>query len=539
MQSLTIVAADARVYVAQFGAAFGVTWLILLWEGRRRKWPTGPWLAMLAWTFTCAMVGSHLAMLGSGAWTAALSRDCLPHTTDKSFLGMVAGGIVGVATSRRLLRLPLAAGDAFAIALPVGLAVGRVGCLLRGCCFGTPTSLPWAISYSPGSLAQGLQVQRGLVGPGSASLPIHPVQVYEMLLLVGLIVVLLLARRRLKEELSLFLLYAVLQSLVRFGIEFVRDGPQVAHIAGMKPLQLVLLGVAGAAAVLLAVCERGAFRVSVTTAPSFWRQALAIGAVGAIAVPFAGWFTQFELGILLAVTVPAAFALAFTAVQSARRAPARWAATAVTAGALVMLGAGSDDLFPPEVREPDYWTVTGAAGGGECAEGAYYGGISGTAAFTHEFDTYSRLRAGGQAAILIPWIAFSGGSLFADGDIRWAGLGGGVAASAFGVRPFARVRLGPSDIAWLESTYGDSLLPFLSQLTVGAGVNIGDAVRLHGGYATLASREMTPWPVGAYIGAVTSMDNGTELFTQGYLISRERCWQLLIGVRYPILSWGQ
>ena len=534
MHSFTILAADARVYIGLFGAAFGVTWLVLLWEGQRRRWPTGPWLAMMAWTLTCAMVGSHLAMLSSGDWTAALSRGCLPHTTDKSFLGMVAGGIVGVATSRRLLRLPLAVGDAFALALPVGLLVGRVGCLLRGCCFGTPTSLPWAISYSPGSLAQSLQAQRGLVAPASSSLPIHPVQVYEILLLIGVIATLHWARRRVRHELSLFLLYALLQSLVRFGIEFMRDGPLVSRLAGLKPLQLVLLGAAGVAGVLLWFCDRGAFRVAVVPAPSFIRQATALAAVGAVTLPFSGWFTEFELAILFAVAIPAMFALAFTAVHAARRAPARWAATAIAAGSMILLGAGSDYLSPfEEIHEPDYWTVTGAAGGGECAEGSYYGGISGTAAFTHEFDTYSRLRAGAQAAILIPWWMASGGNLFADGDIRWAGLGGGASASAFGVRPFARVRLGPSDLAWLEGSYGDSLLPFLSQLSAGIDANLGSGTRLCGGYMT-APESGTPWPAGAYLGGEFVEDEGKVFFASGYWIPRASTWQIVLGVRYRL-----
>lgn len=534
MRSFTILAADARVYIALFGAAFGVTWLVLLWEGQRRRWPPGPWLAMIAWTFTCAMVGSHLAMLGSGDWTAALSHGCLPHTTDKSFLGMVAGGIVGVATSRRLLRLPLAVGDAFALALPVGLVVGRVGCLLRGCCFGTPTSLPWAISYSPGSLAQCLQAQRGLVAPASSSLPVHPVQIYEILLLMGVIATLHWARRRVRHELSLFLFYAVLQSLVRFVIEFMRDGPLVSRFAGLKPLQLVLLGAAGVAVVLLWLCERGAFRVSVVPAPSFIRQATALAAVGAITLPFSGWFTEFELAILFAVAVPALFALALTAVHSARRAPARWAVTGIAVGTLVLLGAESDNIFPfsGEDREPNYWTVTGAAGGGECAEGTYYGGISGTAAFTHEFNTYSRLRVGAQAAILIPWWTFSGGSLFADGDIRWVGLGGGASASAVGVRPFARVRLGPSDIAWLEGTYGNALIPLVSPIAAGVGVNLGGGTRLRGGFMAVSSDEAR-WP-GAYIGTEYAGEENQTYFATGYWIPRGRVWQIVLGVRYAL-----
>ena len=550
MRWFTILAADARVYVALFGAAFGVTWLVLLWEGQRRRWPTGPWLAMIAWTFTCAMVGSHLAMLGSGDWTAALSRGCLPHTTDKSFLGMVAGGIVGVATSRRLLRLPLAVGDAFALALPVGLLVGRVGCVLRGCCFGTPTSLPWAISYSPGSLAQNLQSARGLVAPSAASLAIHPVQVYEILMLIAVIAVLLRAKRRLKHELSLFLLYAVLQSLVRFVIEFMRDGPLVSRVAGLKPLQLVLLGTAAAAAILLWFCERGAFRVSIVSKPSFTRQGLTLVAVSAITLPFAGWFTEFELAILFAVAVPALFALALTAVGSARRAPARWAAAGITVASFVLLGAGSDDLFPPDVDdfEPSYWTVTGAVGGGECAEGVGYGAVSGSAAYTNGFDNHAYLRAGVHAVVPLPWVQASGGGIFGDGGTRWFGLGGGYTLCAFGSGPFGRVRLGPSDIAWLEGSYGDSMLsPFSTrfsraQVSAGIGVSLGERALLHTGYMTIPiNTDQVPqgagWPLGAYIGGTFSLGEGKEVFANAYLVGPAgeagNAAQIMLGVRVP------
>jgi prolipoprotein diacylglyceryltransferase len=543
VSSFTIQAADARLYIALFGSGFAATWLILLWEGQRRRWPTGLWLTMLAWTFTCAMVGSHLAMLGSNDWAAALSHGSIPHTTDKSFLGMVAGGIVGVATSRRLLRLPLAVGDAFALALPVGLFVGRVGCLLRGCCFGTPTNLPWAISYSPGSLAQGLQVQRGLVAPTSASLPVHPVQAYEMLLLLGVIALLLMARRRLRHELSLFLLYAVLQSLVRFAIEFVREAPLVARVAGIKPVQIVLLGAAAAAAVLLWFCERGIFRVSVRTAPSFARQTLTLAGVGAITLPFSGWFTEFELAILFAVAAPALFALALAAVHSARRAPARWVATGITVGSLVLLGAASDDLFPPEISEPNYWTVTGAAGGGECAESGYYGAVSGTVAYTHEFSKYANVRVGGDAVIPLPWVQASGGGIFGDGSTRWFGLGGGVSACAFGVGPFARIRLGPSDIVWLEGSYGDSLnvLFSRSQVSAGMGVRLSDHVRLQGGYMTIPGWEYSynsGSGGGGYLGGTMDLGEGRWFFASAYAVPRASCWQLMLGVRYPLGGWS-
>jgi phosphatidylglycerol:prolipoprotein diacylglycerol transferase len=61
----------------------------------------------------------------------------------------------------------------------LGLAITRIGCFLNGCCFGVPSSLPWAVTFPPGSLAHQRQVAAGLIATGSPALPVHPVQLYE------------------------------------------------------------------------------------------------------------------------------------------------------------------------------------------------------------------------------------------------------------------------------------------------------------------------------------------------------------------------
>jgi prolipoprotein diacylglyceryltransferase len=54
-------------------------------------------------------------------------------------------------------------------ALVPALAVARLGCLAAGCCWGTPTSLPWGLT------------------PAGGTLPCHPTPLYEIagLLLLG------------------------------------------------------------------------------------------------------------------------------------------------------------------------------------------------------------------------------------------------------------------------------------------------------------------------------------------------------------------
>lgn len=60
--------------------------------------------------------------------------------------------------------------DYFGAALPLGHAIGRVGCFAQGCCHGRPTTVPWGVSVTePGS-----SIHASLLG-----LPLHPVQLYE------------------------------------------------------------------------------------------------------------------------------------------------------------------------------------------------------------------------------------------------------------------------------------------------------------------------------------------------------------------------
>jgi prolipoprotein diacylglyceryltransferase len=92
----------------------------------------------------------------------------------KTIVGGLLGGWAGVEIAKRLAGIRSRTGDLFALPLCVGIAVGRVGCLIAGLAddtYGKPTSLPWAVDLGDG------------VGR-------HPVQVYEIvfLALVGWLV---------------------------------------------------------------------------------------------------------------------------------------------------------------------------------------------------------------------------------------------------------------------------------------------------------------------------------------------------------------
>jgi phosphatidylglycerol:prolipoprotein diacylglycerol transferase len=76
--------------------------------------------------------------------------------------GSLIGGAVGFAAFVRRYRLPtLAMADLIAPSLAIGLAIGRIGCLLNGCCYGGPCDRPWAVTFPAGSPPYEDQVARG------------------------------------------------------------------------------------------------------------------------------------------------------------------------------------------------------------------------------------------------------------------------------------------------------------------------------------------------------------------------------------------
>jgi len=76
--------------------------------------------------------------------------------------GSLIGAALGLAGFVHLHRLPfLAVCDLITPGMLLGLALGRVGCLLNGCCFGGPCELPWAVTFPQGSPPYESQLARG------------------------------------------------------------------------------------------------------------------------------------------------------------------------------------------------------------------------------------------------------------------------------------------------------------------------------------------------------------------------------------------
>ena len=141
--------------------------------------------------------------------------------------------------------------DYCAAALPLGHAIGRLGCLASGCCYGKPTLLPWGVVLGgdPASTTP-----RELWGT-----PLHPTQLYESL--ANLAIFAFLARWAISraeagliKRGSVVILYIILYSALRFTIEFWR-GDDRGGWAGLSTSQW--FGLFAGAVGLAALARRG------------------------------------------------------------------------------------------------------------------------------------------------------------------------------------------------------------------------------------------------------------------------------------------
>lgn len=183
---------------------------------------------VLAWVLAGTIAGARLYFVLQNDFTNYMShpwRILAVWEGGLAFFGGLLGGILAAYIYARRYTLGfLRMADLFAPAIPLGGAIGRISCGLDGMDYGTPTTLPWGVVYAnPNSFAPIDGISR------------HPDQFYELLgdlVIAGILVKL---RRRVSEG-TLFLLYLVLFSVLRFFVFFVRGNvPEV--VLGLKNAQ--------------------------------------------------------------------------------------------------------------------------------------------------------------------------------------------------------------------------------------------------------------------------------------------------------------
>jgi phosphatidylglycerol---prolipoprotein diacylglyceryl transferase len=226
-------------YGVLLAAAYLLGLQFALVRARRRGLDAQRVMDLGIWIIISALVGAKLLLL---------VVDFKRFTQDpKELLGLMRSGgvfygglIAAVAVALLYLRrhrLPLwTTTDVFAPGIALGHIVGRLGCLMAGCCFGKPTSVPWAVTFHDPAAFANVGTPLGV--------PLHPTQLYEAGAEALILAFLLVFERRGRPFPGrTFWSYLLLYGISRFIIEFYRGDSRgmVLHVLSTSQFVSVLL----------------------------------------------------------------------------------------------------------------------------------------------------------------------------------------------------------------------------------------------------------------------------------------------------------
>src|SRR5918994_566378 len=208
------------------------------------------------WMLLAALIGSKILML----FTEPEYRENPLQLLSLDFLrsgGVFYGGLLGAVLAGYLLmkrfQLPWwKTADAFAPGLAIGNFFGRQGCFAAGCCWGEPTTLPWGVKFTESA--------HQITGVPTETY-LHPTQLYESFAMLLVFFFLLWLHKRKRFSGQVILTYALLYSVIRFAIEFVRDDPRgdilgLTTLTGLSTSQMISIVIAVSALIMLVVRRR-------------------------------------------------------------------------------------------------------------------------------------------------------------------------------------------------------------------------------------------------------------------------------------------
>ena len=224
MHPVLFQAGSITIYTYGVLVAAGV--LLGLWYARRqapragldpvRTWNMGIYAVLIA-----LLLAKVWLVFSQWSDYAAHPRDILSLATIQSggdFYGGVLGAVLTILIYSYVYNMPLLPVlDTFAAALPLGHAIGRLGCFAAGCCYGKPTTLPWGVRFSNPLAAQ--------VAGTPLDVSLHPTQLYESAAEFINFAILVWLGKRQQFRGQMLGTYFLLYGFERGTIEFFRGDP--------------------------------------------------------------------------------------------------------------------------------------------------------------------------------------------------------------------------------------------------------------------------------------------------------------------------
>jgi prolipoprotein diacylglyceryltransferase len=156
---------------------------------------------------------------------AHLNEDWLFNLNNKTIMGGLFGGLLGVELTKKIIGEKQSSGDMFTLPIILGIMIGRLGCFLSGIkefTYGKETSF-----------FMGMDLGDGLIR--------HPIALYEIVFLLVLFAII----KRLQKSSPFFIngdyfkLFMVCYFSFRFCIEFLKSNS--FYVLGLSSIQILCL----------------------------------------------------------------------------------------------------------------------------------------------------------------------------------------------------------------------------------------------------------------------------------------------------------
>ncbi len=184
--------------------------------------PQSQRLAIGVAAFIGAMIGSKVPFVLDADWES-LSSGIVWISDGKTILGGIFGGYICVELAKMLFNIRSRTGDSFAVPIAASVAIGRLGCFVAGCCYGSVTGLPWGCHFSRAN--------------DSPEVCRHPTQLYEFAFHSLALAWLILAEKRGWLTTQRLKAYLIAYLVYRFFSEWLRPGAAIA--IGLTSYQIV------------------------------------------------------------------------------------------------------------------------------------------------------------------------------------------------------------------------------------------------------------------------------------------------------------
>lgn len=169
------------------------------------------------------VIGTRLFTIPIEDWITAINTKS-PEFNNRSSIGGLLFGLVGLLISQRIFGFKRPMLDLFAWLAPIALGISKFGCLFNGCCYGLPFNGFWGVQYPVGTHGHfNHWFSGGIENDALLSLAVHPVQLYESLLLFVIGFVVWKTHKLWKKNVSAIIFALFLYFTLRFGVEFFRD----------------------------------------------------------------------------------------------------------------------------------------------------------------------------------------------------------------------------------------------------------------------------------------------------------------------------